>query len=45
MKCIRRIIKGVESVKRVSDEEAVLLIANNGYHYCPKHVWKKAGRP
>jgi len=41
MKCIR---KG-DLVRRVKDQEAISLVDNKGWKFCPKEDWKAAGRP
>jgi phage pi2 protein 07 len=45
MKCIRKQEDGEDRVMRLPDDEAKLSVEACGWHYCPKSVWKAAGRP
>ncbi len=37
MKCVK---KGTQKIKRVSDSQAMDMVDNKGWDYCPKHEWK-----
>lgn len=38
MKCIK---KENYKIRRVSDENAMRLVYDHGWSYCPKHKWKE----
>lgn len=45
MKCVKKVLKNEDRTmfRRVSDFRAHILVTEEGWKYCPKSEWKKAG--
>jgi hypothetical protein len=37
MKCVKKDLR----IRRVSDSQAIDMVDNHGWKYCPKHEWKE----